>query len=70
MLLSYTRLRRSPLFIRHSEIDRAMTYWKSKGGVSIADLDKAEKYGQARAQIFNNRVRRSLASTTASPSQN
>jgi hypothetical protein len=38
------------------EADRARDYWKSKGGVNLTDLDKAQVRGQARAMIHNNRV--------------
>jgi hypothetical protein len=40
-----------------SEIDRAVSYWNARGGVTLKDLDEAEAQGQARVQIYNNRVR-------------
>ncbi|GAA6035919.1 hypothetical protein JCM8097_005164 [Rhodosporidiobolus ruineniae] len=38
------------------EVDRAVDYWKARGGVSLQDLDDAEVKGQARAMIYNNRL--------------
>ncbi|BGP12491.1 hypothetical protein JCM10213_005473 [Rhodosporidiobolus nylandii] len=38
------------------EIDRAVDYWKARGGVTLKDLDDAEAQGQARAMIYNNRL--------------
>ncbi|GAA5992422.1 hypothetical protein JCM11641_002902 [Rhodosporidiobolus odoratus] len=38
------------------EIDRAVDYWKARGGVTQKDLDDAEERGQARAMIYNNRL--------------
>lgn len=32
-------------------------FWKARGGVTQKDLDDAEEKGQARAMIYNNRVR-------------
>lgn len=45
------------IFFLNSEADRARDYYKSKGGVTLIDLDEAEKLGNARAMIYNNRVR-------------
>lgn len=38
------------------EVDRAIQYWRDRGGVNTSDLDTAEHKGQARAAIINNRV--------------
>lgn len=47
-------------FFTISEADRARDYYKSKGGVNLIDLDEAEKLGNARAMIYNNRVKKRL----------